>query len=424
MLSFIILACSKPATEASALFRAERPPPLNLSFVGDIMAHPPNFNMSNYDRIYRAVSPILLSDDLSFANLEFVVDNQRPMSGYPRFNVHTAYVEAALRGGFDVFSTANNHSNDYGKLGVLQTQHSLRGLSDRQDSTPLLDQYLDQYQLPFYYSGLRRAKDGKLHIQSIHHRGWHIAFLAVTGTINEYNAGVDYINYVPMYSKVANNELRELVKSRRANYDLFILSYHGGIEYQLEPNREKQQLFASLMEAGVDILWGHHPHVLQPVERYVRASGRSGLIMYSLGNFISSQPWYLTPADWQLPLAYTGDSAIIQLNIRMTTEGATVKYVELLPITHLQHFDFDGDKSDGDKSDSDKSNGDKSDGDKSDGDKSDGAKRDGFEVLFTRNAEAAAAPAWKTFYRERARIMHGIIEASSPHYDLTHPLIP
>lgn len=360
---------------------------LSLSFVGDIMAHTPNFTMSNYDRIYRAVSAPLLADDLSFANLEFVIDERRPMAGYPQFNVHRDYVEAAIRAGFDAFSTANNHSNDYGEAGIVQTQQNIAWLFEKAGR-------------PLYASGLRDDPGDSLCIESLHYRGWHIGFLALTGISNRHGRGMDYVHFVPIGSKAARDRLLALVRERRPAYDLFILSWHGEAEYRLEPEAEKAALFVELIEAGVDIVWGHHPHVLQPVEFYFRDDGRRAVIMYSLGNFISSQPWNLRPDRWNWIRAYTGDSAIVQLNVRMAGAGAgagaTVEKMELLPITHLQHFAPDPALPD----------------------------RDGFEVhLGSRVEEEAAAP-WKAFYGRRAEIMRLLIESFSHRYTGTADLLP
>ena len=388
----ITTACSlqndELAVSASGAGRQaeEQLPALWLSFVGDIMAHPPNFTMSDYDRIYRAVSELFLADDLSFANLEFVVDEQRPMAGFPRFNVHGDYVASALRAGFDVFSLANNHSNDYGKNGILQTQRNIA-------------RFQAWISRPLYVSGLRADEGSSLHIQSIHYRNWHIGFLALTGLINQYNDGNPYLHYVPENNDEANEELRELVRSRRGEYDLFILSWHGGTEYLLKPNEGKSALFRALMEAGVDILWGHHPHVLQPVEFYFRSDGRRGVIMYSMGNFISSQPWYLQPDDRDSRRAYTGDSAVVQLKVQMTAKGADVPEMRPVPITHLQHFDPSEGSSAGDL-------------------------RDGFEVHYTGEAEAVASEPWKPFYRRRTEVMLRLIDSFTTRYHGVHQIIP
>src|SRR5574344_1747748 len=77
--------------------------------------------MRDYSDIYRDVQPLRASDFLSFGNLEMPVADSLPLSTYPRFNVHGPYVDAAIAGGFDVFSLANNHSNDQGSRGIGET---------------------------------------------------------------------------------------------------------------------------------------------------------------------------------------------------------------------------------------------------------------------------------------------------------------
>ena len=103
------------------------PDSIELTFAGDIMAHTENWSMSDYSRIYQDVSSLLRNDDLTFANFETPVSNSLPLSTYPRFNVHSSYLDAAVEAGFDVFSLANNHSNDQGLAGVAEPfHHSLR----------------------------------------------------------------------------------------------------------------------------------------------------------------------------------------------------------------------------------------------------------------------------------------------------------
>ncbi len=348
-------------------------PSLTLSFVGDIMAHTPNFTMNGYDRIYRAVSRPLLSDDLSFANLEFVVDEQRPMSSYPRFNVHSSYVEAAVRAGFDVFSLANNHSNDYGAAGIEQTMRSIEAIFAAADR-------------PLFASGLRRNRNSPMRVESIHYENWRIGFLSVSGMSN--TGGNSRLYFVPSENDDAVGELLHFIETWRPLYDLFILSWHGGVEYQLTPAQEKVELFHALMGAGVDILWGHHPHVLQPLEFSVRNDMRRGIIMYSLGNFISSQPTTLGPNDWNTTRAYTGDSAIVQLSIRMTKTGVSIADVELLPITHLQHFAEPA-----------------------------FTEGQGFETHFSGMAAQAASLPWKEFYYRRAETMRKLTHSFLSPYE-------
>ena len=97
---------------------APKKKPLNLSFAGDIMAHNVNFRMKNYALIYEDIAPLLKENDVCFANLETPVCETREYQSYPCFNVHAEYVQAAIDAGFNVFSLANNHTNDQGKEGI------------------------------------------------------------------------------------------------------------------------------------------------------------------------------------------------------------------------------------------------------------------------------------------------------------------
>ena len=101
-------------------------PPLVLTFAGDLMAHTVNFNMNEYDLIYKDVEKILYSDDLSFVNIETPVCDALPLSTYPCFNVHTPYLRAAVQAGFDMLGFANNHTNDHGTTGIDGTLTSVR----------------------------------------------------------------------------------------------------------------------------------------------------------------------------------------------------------------------------------------------------------------------------------------------------------
>ena len=75
------------------------------------MAHPALWRHGEFHRIYQDISDEIRESDLSFVNLETPVFDQRPYSGYPGFNVHREYAEAAIEAGFNVFSLTNNHTN-------------------------------------------------------------------------------------------------------------------------------------------------------------------------------------------------------------------------------------------------------------------------------------------------------------------------
>ena len=153
---------------------------LDLTFAGDIMAHTVNFAMPQYDRIYEDVRPLLISDDLTFCNFESPVDDDLPMSTYPLFNVHSAYLSAAVAGGFDVFSLANNHSNDQGEAGIMGTLSAVAKIGRAGKS----------------FSGLRAAAGDAMAPIVIRKKGWTVLFLAVTEILNTKDDACKFIYYV------------------------------------------------------------------------------------------------------------------------------------------------------------------------------------------------------------------------------------
>jgi len=103
------------------------------------------------------------------------------------------------------------------------------------------------------------------------------------------------------------------VKENISKVDVLIVSLHWGAEYQKEPNTHQRQLARQAVDAGAKIVLGHHPHVTQPVESY-----GSGLIFYSLGNFVFDQPWSTETKKGQMT--------------KIIFEGKDIKSYELIPI--------------------------------------------------------------------------------------------
>lgn len=90
--------------------------------------------------------------------------------------------------------------------------------------------------------------------------------------------------------------LSEELQRTRGESDLTLVSIHWGQEYQAGPTNRQQEIAQRLVDAGADVIWGHHPHVLQRMEWLRAASGeREGLVIYSLGNLLSDQ-WMLQDA--------------------------------------------------------------------------------------------------------------------------------
>ncbi len=286
---------------------------LTLSFTGDIMAHNVNYQMEDYSLIYEEVQHIFQNDDLSFGNLEFPIVPSSPQSSYPSFNVHPAYVEAAINAGLDVFSLSNNHTFDKGLDGVIQTFNTVNLMQERAERD-------------IYFAGIKIDPEADFEPITIMSKGYKIGFIAITQFMNApfYRENVLMINY--------NNteDVKyglDLISEVSENYDLFIVSYHGGVEYSLSPNPAKKEFFHDLLKAGAHIIYGHHPHVPQPYE-LVNVNGLNRVILYSTGNFISGQGYIIDPSMPEDYWSYTGDSVVYILKTEFTENGPTVTEVE------------------------------------------------------------------------------------------------
>ena len=290
---------------------------VTLTFAGDIMAHDVNYYRPAYEEIYREVVPFLRSDWISFANLEFPVDPDKPYSNYPAFNNHPGYVEAAIEAGFDVFSAANNHAADQGADSILATRRVLEDFAGTRD---------------IYWSGLRAHPDDPMMPVLIEREDLRIGFLAVTFFLNN-DEGGEFVYRLDYRDRERREAFLAFLRSVTPAYDLFVLSVHGGVEYRKLPLPQKYAFFHQLIEAGTDVLWGHHPHVLQPHETVRLSDGRRALIINSAGNFISGQTWHMEPSEEAGEHPARGESALYRVRLLLPDEGGSrICGLEVVPI--------------------------------------------------------------------------------------------
>ena len=303
---FIIASCSStknlstqdpesPENEAIASESNNQEDSLSLVFAGDIMAHSPNFKITDFDRIWRDISPLVSSGDLAFANIEAPVADTLPWSTYPQFNMHSEYVEAAIKAGFNVFSLANNHTNDQSLKGMKETK-----------------KYFDKLK-NIWACGLKEKAGDSLTYKIIEKKGWKVLFVAVTEILNSPDSA-SYIDYYPSTEKkreVLIEELKALQKQSKC--DLFVVSIHTDEpEYIIKVTENHKIFFRRLIdECNADVIWANHPHV---VKYYEEVNG--SFIMYANGNTISAQrtnPQFMAP---ETARDYTGDGLIIKMKAR------------------------------------------------------------------------------------------------------------
>lgn len=321
---------------------------LKLSFIGDIMAHDVNFNMSCYDNIYHSVLDIFKADDLTFANFEFPIHNEKPYSSFPLFNVHSDYAASAFKAGIEAVSLANNHSTDQGKEGINKTLQAIKALSSEYN---VLYSGLKENTYSINNAEQKNPNDIQTNVTSevlfssdtsalfpiseTTIKDTKIGFLALTQWVNV-SSGNKQVFKLSYQIPNRKNKLLEYLKTITQKYDVFVLSYHGGIEYSRTPAKDKRIFFNELIQSGVDIVYSHHPHVLQPFE-IVEYKKNKKLIIYSMGNFISGQTTLVNPSIPEGKFAYTGDSLILQTELNISENECSISNINPIPITNYRH---------------------------------------------------------------------------------------
>lgn len=224
----------------------------------------------NYDHIYEHVLDEIQAADLAFIDQETVLtSDHNAISSYPSFATPTEVGDAIIKAGFDVIESATNHIDDYGYDYMAQTFEFWR---TRYPDIPVL--------------GIHETQEDADTIKVKEVNGISIAMLDYTYGTNNSGAGEgkEYMISIFDKEKVASD-----IQKAKAVSDCIIFVAHWGKEDESMPTEYEKEWAAFLLEQGVDVVIGGHPHVLQPYGRMYDDSGNEMVIFYSLGNFVSTQ---------------------------------------------------------------------------------------------------------------------------------------
>jgi Bacterial capsule synthesis protein PGA_cap len=297
-----------------------------IAAVGDVMM-PASIQAAlsakkhGYDVLFEKIAQDLQSADITFANLETTVDNKSDFSGYPKFNSHPALLPALRKAGVRIVSVANNHIMDAGTEGLKRTLGNIEAAG-------------------LVFIGAGRSKTEAAGIKYLKARGVNVAFLAYTyGTNQRLPRDAPRAPGVNILRKDSEPDLASAlatVRRARASADLVVVSVHWGDEYAVDPTPWQRRAASELIESGADIILGHHPHVLQPIESHTARDGRTGLIVFSLGNFVSSQNAGITYQNKDHHKALRGDGIILSITVGKEDGKAAVERAEFEPIWSLR----------------------------------------------------------------------------------------
>ncbi len=274
MLAILLISLLSFVTGADSV---GAPQGADLLFVGDAMQHQAQLDAAlkagkgkgyDYSDCFTLIAPDVTAADYAVCNLEVPLGGGPDYTGYPCFSAPDSYAQSLKDAGFDMFLTANNHCLDRRDKAARRTIAALDSLGVDHTGT--------------FHDAADRGRKLPL-IKDI--KGIKVGFLNYTYGTNGIppKEGVE----VAMIDK--EKMAQEIAATRAAGAEIVVVAMHWGIEYVLLQNRNQEELADFLVDQGVDMVIGGHPHVVQPM-KVVRneKEGKDVLIVYSLGNFISN----------------------------------------------------------------------------------------------------------------------------------------
>jgi poly-gamma-glutamate capsule biosynthesis protein CapA/YwtB (metallophosphatase superfamily) len=272
-------------------------PATTLIAVGDMMLSrtvAAQMRLKGFDYPFQKMNILLGSGDVVFGNLETPITAGRVVKpGEMSFRADPGIETYLARAGFDALSLANNHLMNYGESGLRDTL-----------------QYLDAAGIKHAGAGLNADEAHQAALVSTN--GIDFVFLAYETKALvpvSYEAVSDRGGVAFMDTARMTTEVRAAKKAD----NIVVVSMHAGVEYAPQPSQEQINFARAAIDAGADLVIGHHPHVVQTIERY-----KGKLIFYSLGNFIFDQTWSRETQDG--------------LAVKLTFGGNELTKVDLLPV--------------------------------------------------------------------------------------------
>lgn len=261
---------------------------ITITFVGDVMMHGRQIRQAladksditnpesyNFNNTFRFIKEDIGKADIAVANMEFTVGTT-PYSGYPLFSAPESIIWEAQQSGFNLFLLANNHILDKGKSGFEKTLEIYQ-----KNNAEYAGAHLSLEEQEREYPKMIRIRDLR------------VAFLNFTYGTNGFAVPKGY--YVNTIDTI---QIKEAIKNaKKQGADIIIAAPHWGDEYQSKANKRQTDLANLMINNGVDIIIGSHPHVTQ--DGYIN---NNNVVFYSLGNYISNQS---IPPQTQLGLMVT-----------------------------------------------------------------------------------------------------------------------
>ena len=285
------------------------PPSFTIAATGDLLIHESVADAArtadgwDFTQMFSSVAPILSQADLAVCHVESPMSpNNARLAYFPAFLVPRELADAISYAGYDTCSLASNHATDAGREGIVGTVGAL-----------------DRVQVA--HAGMALSPEARDEVTLVEAGDATVAHLSYTYGFNngELDADESHLSNVIDEATI----LEEAQRARSAGADFVVLSMHWGTNYRIEPDAMQIGIGPRLLASpDIDLILGHHAHVVQPV---VQIGGE--FLVYGLGNFLSNQSPE-TCTECPLP---TEDGVIVHLTV--TEDPATGRWA----VTELAH---------------------------------------------------------------------------------------
>ena len=268
---------------------------INMALTGDIIysngilndAYNKESDAYNFSYLFDNIKFNIQTADIALGSLEINFNSSNSKNSSLNNSFET-FAYSLKKVGFDVLSTANNHCLDNGYSGLENTINAL----DKTDIS---------------HTGTFKSSEAQNTILIKNVKGLKVAFLNFSYGTNGKTIPNDKYYCVNLLSEKLLDEQIALAKTEEP--DIICVSVHWGNRYQQKQNFDQEKWTNLLFQKGADIIVGNHPHVLQPMEKREIAlpdgSTKTGIVLYSLGNFISDQTQNNTKTSLILNLKIT-----------------------------------------------------------------------------------------------------------------------
>ena len=291
-----------------------------ITAVGDIILHQAVINGGlqtdgtyKFDYLFKYIATYFNQSDYTIANYEGAL-NQAPYSGYPLFNGPDAIAAALKNAGVDMVTTANNHAFDAGLEGLKRTpqvfiKEGIKVIGTRTNATDPSYQIVDMNGIKIGITGYTYETPGTGTNKALNGTNLPAEANDLVDSFNPYRAA--------RYEKDKAGMAQRIQAMKDAGAECIIFVLHWGEEYKTASDTTQQELAQFLADHGVDVIFGHHPHVLQEISVISSAvSGKDTLVYYSIGNFLANMGYSTHDTG-----GYAEDAVIARVSIERNKQG-------------------------------------------------------------------------------------------------------